>query len=144
MTHTKLATTLIAAGVFLTACGGPPEPLSASEVSVSQISDAAQEREIDELIRAWESLTGENCEASLTTAEEYGAQRVSCGSSGVLSTYDSASAIKQNLDIMDELNQELNFEGEWLAGPNWTVNEDMELLEELQDRLDGVIVTLGH
>jgi hypothetical protein len=144
MGNSKFVTGLVAGGIFLTACSSPPEPMSAADVSVSQISDAAKEMEVDELIRAWEDITGENCEASLTTTEEYGAQRVSCGTSGVLSTYDSASAIKQNLDIIDELNHELDFKGEWLAGANWTVNEDMELLEEFQDRLDGIIITLGH
>ncbi|GAA4106177.1 hypothetical protein [Enteractinococcus coprophilus] len=114
-----------------------------SDVSVSHISEAGSHQTLDELVGTWERITERSCEASLTSADYYQAQRVSCTTDSVLSTYDSAAAIKQNLDLLDELERELESKSRWLVGQNWTVNVPEELLEEFQRDLDGIVVTLG-
>lgn len=135
---------LCVTALLLTSCSEQLETTQAQSLSMSDINDSGQEAELEELIEAWETVTEETCETHITRAHDYDALRASCSTNTVLSVYDSASALKDNIHQIDELNSSVSMEGEWLVGPNWTVNTKEKHFEDLHHKLGGVAVTLGY
>ncbi|MEI5005140.1 hypothetical protein RB202_08195 [Micrococcus yunnanensis] len=146
----RLSPIALTAAVALTAsgCAGDsyankdmPARLDGGEITAADIKDSGEKLEPEELVEAWEDVTGETCAGDINKSSDPLEKFAECSDSTIMWSLADANDVREKV-----YNQDMRLTGitgsDWLVGPNWVINTTGDQ-EALFHKIGGQPVRVG-
>ena len=118
----RLIAAAAAAGILLTACGGPTKD--------------AEYKDINELGKAYESAVGVSCSESTRDITKNGWDQTQCGPTGIVMMFTS-DAKREEIKKKNPLKPGRS----WVQAKNWLIAADQYDAEKAQKALGGELIS---
>lgn len=145
----KASCAIVVVSLLATACGGSdyankemPSPVSGGDLKAADIKDGGKKLSPEELVKAWEEVTGETCAGDINKSD--GDEKFAeCSDAAIMWSFPDSNDTRERVMMQHKRFSSVNVPAsEWLVGPNWIIN-NRNNHEELFHEIGGVPVTVG-